>query len=139
MCAAGGQRSEGGDFPTGYAPFAPTAADFRAGFFLSAKPKDIAAVTEMRNVNPCGDTATFAAAAAVNLANIGSIDVPVLVIIGSEDALFSPPSGPTQRDLFTGSPRVTLRELSPSSHAVTVEATAPEFSRQIAKWLEMNT
>jgi pimeloyl-ACP methyl ester carboxylesterase len=135
-CAAGGQRTEGGDFPNGYAPFAPTVVEFKAGFFLSADAADIAGVAERRNLNPCGDTATFAAAAATNVANIGSIDVPVLVIIGSEDALFPQPAGSSQRDLFTGSPSVTLRELSPSSHAVTIEATAPEFSQRISDWLD---
>lgn len=137
-CAAGGQRTEGGAFPTGYAPFAPSVPDFRAGFFVSADPFDIDAVTESRNLNPCGDTATFAAAAAVNVANIATIKAPVLVIIGKQDALFPPPAGPTQRNLFTGSSSVTLRELEPSGHAVTIEATAPELAASISKWLDDN-
>ncbi len=134
-CDAGGQRTEGGDFPGGYAPFAPDVAAFRAAFFLSADKADIDTVTELRNLNPCGDTASFADAAAVNVANITAITVPVLVIIGREDPLFPPPAGATQASLFTGSDDVELVELSPSSHAVTVEDTAPAFAEAIAAWL----
>ncbi len=133
-CAAGGQPTEGGTFPSGYASFPPSLDDFRAGFFVSSAPDDVDAISELRNLNPCGDTATFAAGAMTNLKSIASIDVPVLVIIGKEDALFPPPSGRTQRDLFTGSPNVTLKQLSPSGHAVTVEETAPQFSDAISRW-----
>jgi len=136
MCAAGGTRTEGGAFPGGYAPFAPTLAGFQAAFFLSATPDLVDATSELRNLNPCGDTGTFMAGAQTNVRFIGQIKVPVLVIIGEEDALFPPPAGPTQAALFTGTQDVTLRTLSPSSHAVTVEQTAPQFSRQISRWLD---
>ena len=136
ICATGGRPTEGGAFPNGYAPFAPTLDAFRAGFFLSAAAQDVDAISELRNLNPCGDTATFAAAGAVNTQLIGALTIPVLVIIGKEDALFPPPSGPTQRSLFTNSRRASLVELSPSSHGVTVEATAPQFAAAIANWLE---
>jgi pimeloyl-ACP methyl ester carboxylesterase len=134
-CTAGGQPTEGGAFPRAYASFPPSLDDFRKGFFLSASPADIDRIAEKRNLNPCGDTATFAAGAAVNAANIASITVPVLVIIGGQDALFPPPAGPTQKSLFTGSKNVRLVQLSPSSHAITVEAVAPQFARTIADFL----
>lgn len=75
-------------------------------------------------------------AVAANLAGVGQIDVPVLVIIGEKDALFPSPAGPTQRDLFTGSDDVTLKRLSPSSHAVTVEETTPGLAAGISRWLD---
>lgn len=135
-CAAGGQRTEGGAFPGGYAPFAPSLAAFKGGFFLSADEEDIDWVAERRNLNPCGDTATFAPAGKVNLANIGQITAPVLVILGKEDAIFPPPAGPDQRSLFTSSRRASLVELSPSNHSVTTEATAPQFAQSISDWLD---
>ena len=137
-CAAGGRRTEGGAFPPAYAPFAPSVDDFRKGFFLSATPEDADLITEKRNLNPCGDTATFAPAATVNAANIASVTVPVLVIIGVQDALFPPPAGPNQKALFTGSKNARLVQLEPSSHAITVEAVAPQFAREVADFLRDN-
>lgn len=135
ICQAGGWRTEGGDFPGGYAPFAPTLAAFRAGFFVSTPAELVDEVGERRNLNPCGDTGTFMAAAQTNVRFIGEIGVPVLVIIGREDALFPPPAGPTQASLFTGTDDVTLVQLSPSGHSVTTEQPRAEFSEAISDWL----
>jgi len=134
-CRAGGQSTEG-SAPGGYAFFAPTVPAFRNAFFVNADRETIDVSTELRNRNPCGDTASFAPAARTNVRFADRIHVPVLVIIGQQDALFPPPAGPRQAQLFTGSNDVTLKTIAATSHGVTLERTAPEFAQKISTWLD---
>ncbi|WP_219420386.1 alpha/beta fold hydrolase [Pseudonocardia nigra] len=66
--------------------------------------------------------------------NAAHIDVPALVLIGQEDAIFPPPSGPREAELIqTGSDDVSLEVVSPSSHSVTTEEPAPEVANSVSR------
>ncbi len=135
ICRTGGQSTEG-SAPGGYAFFAPTVTAFRNAFFVNADRETIDVSTELRNRNPCGDTASFGPAARTNVRFADRIQVPVLVIIGQQDALFPPPAGPRQAQLFTRSNDVTLKTIGATSHGVTLERTAPEFAQKVSSWLD---
>jgi pimeloyl-ACP methyl ester carboxylesterase len=104
VCASGGLRV-GGAGLAGYAPFGPPEGA-AAALFDSVEPAVQSAAVQLLTIDPCGDTASFAAAVAVDLVNVPSIDVPVLIIAGGSDALFPVPAGPAQASLSTGAASV---------------------------------
>ncbi|WP_104083612.1 alpha/beta fold hydrolase [Cryobacterium sp. Y11] len=105
VCASGGLRVIGGAGLAGYAPFGPPEGA-AAALFDSVEPAVQSAAVQLLTIDPCGDTASFAAAVAVDLVNVPSIDVPVLIIAGGSDALFPVPAGPAQASLSTGAASV---------------------------------
>ena len=135
VCASGGLRV-GGAGPAGYAPFgAPEGA--AAALFNIADPAVQSAALQLLTLDPCGDTASFAPAVAVDLVNVPSIEVPVLIITGGSDALFPVPAGPDQASLFTGAASVDQVTLPNFAHAITLEhAYVPSALRPYNDWLQ---
>jgi pimeloyl-ACP methyl ester carboxylesterase len=134
VCASGGLRV-GAVGPAGYAPFGPPDGA-AAALFNSAEPAVQSAALQLLTLDPCGDTASFAPAVAVNLVNVPSITVPVLIIAGGSDALFPVPAGPDQASLFTGAASVDQVTLPTVAHAITLEQTyAPSALRPLNDWL----
>ncbi len=134
VCASGGLRV-GAVGPAGYAPFGPPSGA-AAALFNSTEPAVQSAALQLLTIDPCGDTASFAPAVAVNLVNVPSIKVPVLIIAGGSDALFPVPAGPDQASLFTGAASVDQVTLPTVAHAVTLEHVyAPSALRPLNDWL----
>lgn len=134
VCATGGVPVGGGG-PTGYAPFGPPSGA-AAALFNSARPRVRQAGLTQLTVDPCGDTASFAAATEIDLARIGSVRVPVLVVGGGQDALFPKPAARDQVSLFTGSRDVTGRTLARTAHAFTLEQSHQQFANVVRRWLQ---
>jgi pimeloyl-ACP methyl ester carboxylesterase len=134
VCAQGGQRSEGTSGPTGYAYLGQRPADFRKAMFASATPSVVAAATALRNRDPCGDTAA-PHAIVEDLLLIPTITVPVLLVYGEKDALFTVQGGERQRLLYAGSSDVTFVSLPNTGHALTLEQTAPLLRAEVSNWL----
>ncbi len=134
ICADGGLRV-GAVGPAGYAPFGPPEGAPTALFNSAIPPVENAAL-QLLTIDPCGDVASFPKAVEVDLANVASITVPVLVVTGGSDALFPPPAGPDQASLFTGSDSVSQTTLPDTAHAVTLEATHELFVSTIDEWLD---
>jgi len=125
----------GGGDPPGYAPFGKRDADFQALMFHDADPRVVAAVTAMRNPEPCGDDASLLAAIATDVREVPSITVPVLLLIGDHDAVFPPPALESQRHLFAGSHDVKTVSIPDTGHAVTVERSAGITRDAVVSWL----
>jgi pimeloyl-ACP methyl ester carboxylesterase len=123
----------GGGNPPGHAPFGQSDADFQALMFHDADPKVVAAVTAMRNPEPCGDDASLLSAIATDVRAVPSITVPVLLLIGDHDAVFPPLE--SQRRLFAGSRDVTAVTIPDTGHAVTVERSAGVTRDAVISWL----
>jgi pimeloyl-ACP methyl ester carboxylesterase len=135
ICATGGQQAEGSSGPGGYAYFGQTPAQFQAVMFHNAATRVVAAATALRNRDPCGDTDSVLQAIATDQARLASVNVPVLVICGNQDALFPPPACQQQRDHFTGSADASAVFLDNTGHAVTLERTAKKFRTTVSAWL----
>jgi pimeloyl-ACP methyl ester carboxylesterase len=136
ICALGGQPSDPGG-PRGYAYFGQTAADWRRDYFHDAEPSISNAAVPLRHRDPCGDVGSFVQGAIVNHLYDSNIKVPVLLLYGLSDALFAQPSaGEAQRQLFSGSPDVTLRFFPGAGHALTLQRSAPDVRRQVSDWLD---
>ena len=125
----------GGGNPPGHAPFGKSDADFQALMFHHADPRVVAAVTAMRNPEPCGDDASLLAAIATSVREVPSITVPVLLVIGDHDAVFPPPALESQRHLFAGSHDVTTVSIPDTGHAVTVERSVGVTRDAVVSWL----
>jgi pimeloyl-ACP methyl ester carboxylesterase len=125
----------GGGNPPGHAPFGQSDADFQALMFHDADPQVVAAVTAMRNPEPCGDDTSLLAAIATDVREVPSITVPVLLLIGDHDAVFPPPALESQRRLFAGSRDVTAITIPDTGHAVTVERSAGVTREAVISWL----
>lgn len=70
ICAKGGLRVNAVG-PAGYAPFGPPSGA-PAALFHSAVPQVEKAALQLLTIDPCGDTASFAKAVTVDLANVQS-------------------------------------------------------------------
>jgi pimeloyl-ACP methyl ester carboxylesterase len=135
-CLAGGQPAEPGT-PSGYSYYGqPSPADFQAIMFHSADKSLIDAATPLRNRDPCGDIESIIPALLQQRAFVPKIKVPVLVICGTDDALYSPLGCSMQADRFTGSRRVSNQIVRNAGHALTFERTAASFRRKVSRWLE---
>lgn len=136
-CQAGGDQSEGDTGPTGYVYFgAETPEQFINGhFYLPGTAPNVAEITaSLRNRDPCGDITSYMAAVETNLANVSEIDVPVLVLIGLQDALY-PIRAIEQASLFTGSDAITAVNIADTGHALTAHRSRDEFSSALSAWL----
>lgn len=134
VCLAGGQPAGPGQ-ASGYAYFGQTPQDFDSVMFHDADPAVVQAATAMRLRDPCGDTNSFPAAIATDLAQVPSIQVPVLLVFGQNDALFPPPAESNQRALFAGSTKVQSVMLADTGHALTLERSAPSTVAAVSSWL----
>jgi len=138
VCDAGGEPSNETSGPGGYAKLGQTKQQGREAFFSSASKKVQFETLNILTANPCGDLASYAAAPATDLANLGAIKVPVLTVQGGKDALFPVPDVKTQSTLFTGSSKVTYAELPKSGHALTLESEHLKLVAVVAKFLTQN-
>lgn len=135
QCAAGGERSDGTSGPTGYVYFgAATPQQFIAAHFYTpnADPRVVETTAALRNRDPCGDITSYQAAVAANLANLCRIQVPVLVLIGTKDAIY-PTRAEQQANLFTGSRDVTA--VKATGHALALHYNRNRFSHHVSNWL----
>ena len=136
FCATGGEPQDS-DGPGGYAYFAQTREEFRSFVFADAEPAVAARAAAMRNRDPCGDATSLTPAVATNQMNAGGIQVPVLLLYGTSDAIYEQPAaGESQRDMLSGSRDVTLRFFRGTGHALTLERRAPEVRGTVSRWLK---
>lgn len=136
-CTAGGGPHDGASGPGGYVYFgaATTEMFVKAHFYTpNADPDVVSTTAGMRSHDPCGDITSYKAAVATNLANIGSITVPALVLTGGNDAIYPVPAD-KQAALFTGSGDVTAVTIADTGHALTLHRSGDEFSADITAWL----
>jgi pimeloyl-ACP methyl ester carboxylesterase len=133
-CALGGEPTEPGG-PGGYAYFGATPTAWTRNFFHDAEPRVVDAALPLRNRDPCGNVASFATGALVDVLRIREITVPALLLFASDDSLYDQPAaGRNQARLFTGSSDVTL-EFFGGGHALPLQRSAPELRVTVSDWL----
>ncbi len=120
--------------PTGYAPFAKPPM-VPATFFYRANPAIVRAVVDKKVTDPCGDETSTMAGLGADMAHLGQVHVPVLVVFGEKDSLFPPPDGQLQAARFTGSRSVSLAAIPQTAHAVALEPTRGILQLTVAAWL----
>lgn len=138
-CEAGGTQADEPEGPEGYVFFGETQELFVMAHFFTdnAQPEVVETTANIRNRDPCGDITSYMAAVDTNLAHLGEIDVPTLVLIGEEDAIY-PIQAEEQASLLTGVEDITAVNLAATGHAVTLHETADEFQATTSQWLNEN-
>jgi pimeloyl-ACP methyl ester carboxylesterase len=134
-CLAGGEPAEPG-LPSGYAYFGqPTAADYQAIMFAKAAKPVLDAASALRNRDPCGDTNSIVPALLQQRPLIAKIKVPVLIVCGTRDALYSSLGCVQQQERYTHSRSNKLELVKGAGHALTLEGAAATFRKKVARWL----
>ena len=134
-CTAGGEPADDGG-PPAYAYFGHTPEEFQGNVFASAEPSVVAAATALRNRDPCGDVASLTPAGVVNGQRLSRIAVPVLLLFGGSDAVFTPEAPAEQSRAFSGSDDVRLETFEGAGHALALERQAPQVRATLAAWLD---
>jgi pimeloyl-ACP methyl ester carboxylesterase len=135
-CLAGGEPAEPG-LPSGYAFFGqPTAADYQAIMFANATKPVLDAASALRNRDPCGDTNSIVPALLQQRPFVAKIKVPVLIVCGTRDALYSSLGCGQQEERYTHSRSRTLELIKGAGHALTLERNAATFRKKVGRWLK---
>jgi pimeloyl-ACP methyl ester carboxylesterase len=95
----------------------------------------ISAATDLSDINPCGDLESAPQAVTSDQSHIGSIHVPVLLVVGENDAVFTTEGMQRRKTMFSGSSDVKLIFLPNTGHALTLEKSAPVFAADVGQWL----
>jgi pimeloyl-ACP methyl ester carboxylesterase len=133
-CRAGGEPAVSGG-PPGYAYYGQSPNDFRAVMFHRAVPAVVEAATALRNRDPCGDIVSIPTALLRQGALLPKIRVPVLVVCGTKDVLFTPSACRFQRKRYRRSRDTSLVLVPNAGHALTLERSASRVRKQIGRWL----
>lgn len=126
---------QGGD--TGAEPqYAVFAKDTRDTFSFASATPEVRAAVPAPNPDPCGQLLSLGPALTVDTAQLGQVEVPVLVMFGDADAVFPPPAADQQALRYTGSPEVTTVIIEGASHFPLVEANHLDAVSAIDTWLD---
>ena len=138
-CAAGGEPAYPGG-PGGYVYY-PQLSDWRT-LMPNSDPDVIAGAIASRLRNPCGlipSTATTAGlnfvGASTGTTGLGEIHVPVLLVLGALDPVFTHDGFVQQARYFTGSDDVNAVLMPGTGHFETLDRNAPRFRALVAGWL----
>ncbi|HEX3607677.1 MAG TPA: alpha/beta fold hydrolase [Candidatus Dormibacteraeota bacterium] len=128
VCASGGN-------PPGYAPLGSSKQEFEALMFHDADPTVEGEATRLRNPDPCGDDSSIPATILTDSQQVASIQIPVLLAIGADDAIFPPPAQERQKGMFTGTKDLTAITVPNTGHALSLERSAPFTRDAVTNWL----
>jgi pimeloyl-ACP methyl ester carboxylesterase len=132
---AGVCMRKGGE-PDDYAYFVSDMDEFKAFDFHDGDPAVIAASYAHRNPDPCGDSTSQLNVIAVNNAHNGDLAIPVLLLFGADDPVFSPDAPDMQAQAYRSSPSVKLVRVPRTAHAMTLERAAPLTRDALVAWLD---
>src|SRR3954470_9177367 len=137
-CAAGGEPAyEGG--PPGYVYF-PHLEDWPL-LLPNSEPAVVSGAIASRLRNPCGlvsnspEAVYFDGAPSETGRGLSTIHVPVLLVLGALDPVFTADGFKQQAARFTGSPDVTAVLMDGTGHFEMLDRNAPRFRGLAAGWL----
>jgi hypothetical protein len=138
-CAAGGEPAYPGG-PGGYVYYAHL-SDWPT-LMPNSDPDVIAGAIASRLRDPCGLIPSTATTASLNFAGattgtmgLGEIHVPVLLVLGALDPVFTHDGFNQQARYFTGSRDVTAVLMPGTGHFEMLDRNAPRFRALVADWL----
>lgn len=120
----------------GFAPLEANEAEFRSDHIFNMEEDIAAAIVARRTDDACAGTRNAATTVSSAATRNSTIDVPVLVLAGANDAFF--PDQQTQAASYTGSPDVDLVVIPETGHALAFGRTAPQFRDEMHNWLTAN-
>src|SRR4051794_3222582 len=104
--------------------------------FYNFDPAVLAAFLRVRERNPCGyELPIVLANIAMDQASLGRIHVPVLLVMGEQDPVWSADGFAQQARAFTGTSDVTAVRLADTGHYPMYGRTVPQLRSLVARWL----
>ena len=104
----------------------------------AADPKVVATLLPHKELDPCGQEINGAAwFSGLDTKARASVHIPVLIIYGDYDVLFTPPAWPAQFAAFTGTQDRTLVGI-PDGQMLMLDRHVPLTRHMIAGWLEVH-
>ncbi|HUR73838.1 MAG TPA: alpha/beta hydrolase [Sporichthya sp.] len=128
-CVAGGDPGA----PKNYVTFAK---DTRDTFYFSDATPEVRAKVPAPRPDPCGQIESVLAGIGADIAHLGEINVPVLLVFGTEDAVFPPPAVHQEAARYAGSPEVTVAGIPGASHFPVLERSFGLLIGATAQWLD---
>jgi len=122
--------------PNGYVALEANAEEFRSDHIYNMDPKIVDQIIKKRTSDACAGTANAGQAVALDPVRNAAITVPVLLLIGTNDAFFQ--HGRLQAATYRGSGGVTFKEIPETGHAIAFGRTAPRFRDEMHRWLQVN-
>ncbi len=118
-----------------YASYGASAAAFRRLLFVSAPAKVQRLAAQRRNATPCGDVESLPSATAVASSSADRVEVPVLLMYGSEDRRMRAGTARDNARSFGGSESVSLAVLRGAGSALPLERSAKRTRGTVLRWL----
>jgi pimeloyl-ACP methyl ester carboxylesterase len=112
------------------------ASDYVKAVFSSTPADVIAESLMLRNPNACGEVASVPEEILLGLVWLHTIDVPVALFTGADDAAVRAAGVVQSRSSFSGSDDVEVTILDHTSHAVTLESGRLALQRDMVSWLD---
>jgi pimeloyl-ACP methyl ester carboxylesterase len=137
VCARGGEPVEPGG-PSGYAFTWPSAEAEANDVFYDPAPGARERLAKVRQPDPCGVGTSYLTAASVSPREIGTINVPVLLVFGSRDKVQPRPFGDAQLLLYTGTQDKRLVYIDEAGHSLMAEKRFRTFQLLISGWLRLH-
>ena len=121
----------------GYAGLEGDDAEFRADHLtVGIEPAIADVLTRNRTRDACAGTRNLQSILANTVTNAANVRVPVLAVAGTNDAFF--PNVGLHAASFTSSPKVTVKQIPATPHAIAFSGNAPLFRDTLAAWLTEN-
>lgn len=99
-----------------------------------ADPSVIAQDNRLANLTPSGEVWSIGLQPSRTV--IGTITVPLLMILASDDAIFPPSGADAEMSLFAAATDKTLHIVPATGHVLSLHRSAPTTTAMVASWLE---
>lgn len=138
ICLGGGELSDGATGAPQYAYFGQTDADFQRAHLFNVEPKIAEIATARRSRDPCGESGTALNSIVADVLNVPRIGAPVLILNGKNDALFPPPAGNLQKQMFATNKDkdVTQKEFANTGHGLLFGRTHLQVRDYVDQWMD---
>lgn len=121
----------------GYAGLEGNDAEFRADHVQTGiEPRIADILTRNRTEDACAGTRNLQNIVANTITNAAAVRVPVLAVAGTDDAFF--PNVGLHAATFTSSPKVTVKQIPRTPHAIAFSGERRLFRDTLAAWLTEN-
>ncbi|GLF96726.1 alpha/beta hydrolase [Streptomyces yaizuensis] len=118
----------------GYVHYDLGPAEFRSGNFHDTDPDVLDLAVPHQNRHPCGDMVSQISSVLVDLRELRTITVPVLLMYGEKDTRVQ--GGEEHRALFTGAENTRLVNIPKAGHYMGMARQAPLIHETLADWLD---
>ena len=138
VCLGGGRLSDGDHRGAAVRLLRPDRRRLPAGAPFNVDPKIAEIATARRSRDPCGESGTALNSIVADVLNVPRIGVPVLLVNGKNDALFPPPAGNLQKQIYATNKDkdITQKEFANTGHGLLFGRTHLQVRDYVDQWMD---